>query len=164
MGGTIRWRHASLVAFGFALGACTGLLGDADKLGSPGRVKDVRTAAESYSSNLRWGNYDAAAELVHPDERKAFRRLLREIGDDLRFTSYEIEQVELADSIAEAEALVSFGLYRVPRVQEETLFDYQRWRWDPRRSRWFISPDLALYSGETDGEALTPEGSGSARR
>jgi hypothetical protein len=164
MGRTVRPRVACLAVLGIALGACMGIVGDSDKLGSPGRIKDVRTAAESYSSNLRWGNYDAAAEFVHPDERKAFRRLLREIGDDLRFTSFEIEQVEFADSIAEAEAMVSFSLYRVPRVDEETMFDYQTWRWDPMRSRWFLSPDLALYSGRTDGGAATRAEPGSARR
>lgn len=139
-------RLAWVLAAVALVGACA--LRDPGQVLPIQRKAAVKRASESFSDALRWNRLDEAAALVHADQRAQFRSELAELGDDLRFTSYEIEGVTLGPGLDRALARVRFELYRLPSVEEETLRDEQRWRYDLVQGSWYLEPDLALYRGE----------------
>lgn len=140
-------RARSIVAIlGVAL--CVGCFGAGGRF-SDNRAEILRERVEAYGSNLRWGRVHEAAKLVHPDARVRFVRFMRESQGEVRFTSFEVDHVEfhLADSTGTA--VVTFGLYRPRRVEEQTLVESQDWIFDAEQSKWFIKdPAIAAYRGE----------------
>lgn len=130
----------------------------------PGQVvptkHDVREVVAQFAEDLRWGRYDRAARLVHPERRPVFRNWIRRNGERLRFTSYEIERVARGATIDEVIAQVSFTLYHLPRVEQRTVMVSQHWRFD---AGWYLDPDLSAFSGAESPEVGSSSGGYSDR-
>jgi hypothetical protein len=148
-------RPGWLVPLGFLLfvGGCVGPFSG---LRSPG-LEDAQEVAERYGSELRWGRFNEAAALVHPDLRPRFQRLMAGQEDRLRITSVEVEAVDLSTDGLSGNALVRYRLYRLPAVVEESRSELLRLRRGLSGS-WFVEPNLRELSNDLgiDPDRLAP--------
>jgi hypothetical protein len=149
----MKWAQMSVLLMVLAGVACS--LGQVDPrfLIPSERKGKVREAAEAYAGDLRWGRIEQAARLVHPRARPAFLRTLSGPSHALRFTHFEVESVELAPERDQANARVSFGLYRPPSLEEQRIVEQQVWHYEPDARAWYLEPDLPLYLGEVGAAA-----------
>jgi hypothetical protein len=138
---------AAMLGVLFLVG-CIPVWMDPGYMSRAGRTGRVRSAAESFGHDFRWGRFEQAAQRVQPDQRDAFHTLASELDGSVRFTGFEIESIDLGIARGEATVTAAFTLYRLPSVEETTLREHQLWRFDKIRRRWFIEPNLALYRGD----------------
>ena len=145
----MRISHAGTLLAALGLTACIGLTAHVGPDVRPeARRGDVRKAAEAFGSNLRWGRVAEAALFVHPEERSAFLVRQRELQESVRFTGFEVAGVELGPERSQASAIVTFKLYRLPSLEEETFVEQQRWQYERRHARWYLHPDLERLLGD----------------
>jgi hypothetical protein len=137
---------ALLLALVWLLSGCSVIgLVDPNFLLASKREDKVRFATESFAANLRWNRFPEAAELIAPEHRIAFLKLVQDPDRPVRFTDYSVSAVELGPGRREAQALVTFNLLRMPSLNERMLLDEQRWSYFPSKRAWLIEPDLAAY-------------------
>jgi hypothetical protein len=132
-------RSAVLLAL---LAACLagGCLSMEDPLNLEGSfLRHQRT----FSADLRWGQWDEAAEYVEPARRAEFDALARRLAD-FRVTDYEVRDVQLDSARTSATAVVMFLGYEVSMPVERQVMVTQRWRFDEKDGRWYVSPDADL--------------------
>ncbi|NRA02976.1 MAG: hypothetical protein HRU00_10285 [Myxococcales bacterium] len=139
---------ARSIAAILGIAVCVGCFGSGSGL-SEGQAQLLKGRIERYAENLRWGRVQEAAQLVHPDDRVAFVRFMRETQGRVRFTSFEVDSVEADREEATGVAVVTFRLYRPPRMEERLLVESQNWAFDADRQQWFLrDPDLSGYRGD----------------
>jgi hypothetical protein len=126
------------------------------------RTEDVREAADDYIHALRWGLLDAAAQAVTEERRGAFIEHFTGYTRPLKFTSAEIERVDLGRSRMTADVWVSFEFYQPPSLQERRVFEHQVWRYKPSRRSWEVEPDLAVFPAPVAAGAAPPPVAGAA--
>jgi len=114
------------------------LLGGTDWRGHRRALKDQQL---KYAHLLRWGEYDAASMLVHPDDRERFREELKPFSD-LRLSDYEVIHTEFNAAGSEADVLVAFSAYHVSRLIEHRWVENQHWARDPATGQWTVRPDF----------------------
>jgi len=114
------------------------LLGGADWRGHRSALKDRQL---KYAHLLRWGEYDAASMLVHPDHRERFRAEIKPFTD-LRLSDYEVIDTEFNPTNTEADVMVSFSAYHVARLIEYRWVESQHWTRDPSTRQWTVRPDF----------------------
>ncbi len=139
-------RQLIAIVVASALSGCTFGQIDPDYLLPARRHGKVEEAAESYAANLRWGRLGLAAARVHPAYRQEFMALVTASRRPFQFTDFEVVTVELGPERDQATAHALFSLYRLPSTREIQLADMQQWRYDARARRWYLEPDLELYS------------------
>jgi len=147
-----------ILLWGVATTAC-GVVGRLDPkylIPSERKLK-VTEAAEAYSTSLRWGYFDEAVNWVHPSWRRSFLAQVNNPRAPLRFTLFEVNNIELGPEMDRAEVWVSFALYRPPSLREWTITERQVWRYDPTVRRWYIEPDIGLYRGDVGSSHPPPE-------
>jgi hypothetical protein len=148
-------RPSLLVLFGLLLvgGGC---LSSLSGFRSPG-LEEAQEVVERYGTELRWGRMSEAAELVHPDLRPHFQRLMVGQEDRLRITDFEVESVELTTDRLSGTALVRYRLYRLPAVVEESRRELLPLRrgWS---GAWFVEPNLRELANDlgVDPDRLSP--------
>jgi hypothetical protein len=96
---------------------------------------------ESYTSFVRLGLFDEAAQYVEPSERAAFQELATRFSD-VRMTDAAVEQTALDRAAATAEFDVRYEGYRLSSPTPRRFAARQRWRHDDQAMRWYVTPDL----------------------
>jgi hypothetical protein len=97
----------------------------------------------AFSADVRWGEWERAAEYVEPAGRADFDALARELAD-FRVTDYEVRDVQLDAERTSATAVVVFHGYEVSMPVERQVVVTQRWRFDEEAGRWYVTPDADL--------------------
>lgn len=97
----------------------------------------------SFSADLRWGEWEAAAEYVEPSRRAEFDALARQLAD-FRVTDYEVRDVQLDEERTSATAIVQFLGYEASMPVERQVIVTQHWRFDEGHGRWYVTPDVDL--------------------
>ncbi len=144
------WMSAALATAALAIVGCAAPF---DFFRSPD-LKDAEPVVQDYLSNLRWGRFDDAAELVHPDRRRAFRRLVAGREDQLRITSFEVESIEPVDEEGLARATIRYRVYRLPSLTDEGRRETIGLRWERPQNRWFVQPNLASLERDLSGPSV----------
>ena len=109
------------------------------------REAKMRFATETFAANLRWNRFAEASQLIVPERRIEFLKLVQDPDRPVRLTGYSVSTVEMGPDMGEAKALVTFSLHRLPSLKEQMLLDEQQWRYHPSKRAWLIEPDLAAY-------------------
>jgi hypothetical protein len=101
--------------------------------------------AKQYNNDVRWGRWQEAAAQVEPEQRSAFLKLLDEKDHAYRFTSVDVLTAKpLSDDGTEMELLVALEYYQLPSVQERSVRQIQKWRYDVTLAKWVVTPDLSV--------------------
>jgi hypothetical protein len=101
------------------------------------RVSALEAALYRYGEAIRWGYYDSAFALVHPDRRTALPPGL----ENIRVTGYEVVQPPAQTGGDTAAQMVRIDYVREDVQRVRTLTDRQQWRYEPATKSWW------LYSG-----------------
>ncbi len=132
-------KLAAMALIALALGACSKpifLRGDLRE--------EASEAADTYSTNLRWGKLSAAAEFVEPMRRSEFLAFFAD-GHRYRFTDISVDAIDYDRRTLSASAVVRFTLYTMPMVREIAITDAQDWRFDRDADTWYVDPNLETF-------------------
>jgi hypothetical protein len=129
------WRLLGVFA-----GLCAGL--GCASFGDPmGRAYALEEAQLSYTQSVRWGNLQAASELVDPPMREAFLAQ-RPAFERIRITEYDIGKIDYDPELMSAKVNVTYHGYSLATLEERRIEETQRWeRTDG--STWWVKPQLA---------------------
>ena len=127
------------------LGGCAWLPYNPNSLVPSKRRAALHKSTEAFAANLRFSRFDTAAAFVKEGQRIEFLKLVNDPRSEIRFTDYEVQQVELGETFSEGRALVNFRLHRLPSLTEVGLQDEQVWEYDSWKNAWFLVPDLETY-------------------
>ena len=130
-------RLAALPAL-VLLGAVTGCA----KIEGDQRAEALLAATNTYREAVRWGYWEAALQLVHPDARKD---LEPDALTNVRVTGYEV--VGPSEITPENTALrfarIDYVLQDEQRLKQ--VLDRQDWRWDDTRKAWLLHSGLPAF-------------------
>ena len=131
----VRFRHTHVVAIA-ALLAGFGALGCAN-VSDPALM--FRETQRRYTQLMRFTDYEKAGRFVAPDDRSAFRDRTAALGD-LRFTDYEVREVEnLGDT---GTAHVEYIGYRASDPVVMTYVEDQQWERDG--GAWVVRSKISV--------------------
>jgi hypothetical protein len=97
----------------------------------------------SFTADLRWGQWEDAAEYVEPSRRAEFEALARQLAD-FRVTDYEVRDVQVDAERTSATAIVQYLGYEASMPVEREVIVTQHWRRDEHDGRWYVTPDVDL--------------------
>ena len=129
-----RLRSASLLAVllllptGFV--ACTSARPTPEEL--------LSTSLTAFHSHLVFQRYDDAAAFLPPEQREPFRTYYEEQGEDLKFTEFEIRQLELCPDKSCAYVELDLGWYRLPSTSVQRSKMHERWDYAAEYERWTL--------------------------
>ena len=97
--------------------------------------------ARAYLRSIRWGDYEAAYAFKNPqamDSKMPDFEDLRQI----RVTAYNVKQTILSEDKSTILRIVDFQYYRISNVIVKNLIDRQKWEYDQKANRWYLTSDL----------------------
>jgi hypothetical protein len=97
----------------------------------------------AFTADLRWGQWEDAAEYVEPSRRAEFEALARRLAD-FRVTDYEVRDVQVDAERTSATAVVQYLGYEASLPVEREVIVTQHWRRDEHDGRWYVTPDVDL--------------------
>lgn len=144
----MRLSISALVLAGLALGACAPIA--VNSMEHATRALEPRAELEEtierYTSDVRYGRIDEAAERVEPALQGRFKAKARTLAD-VRFTDSRLDELTFAPDRKSAEAVVVYRGYWLSSPFEREVRVVQQWR-QQRSFDWVVEPDLdALMAG-----------------
>jgi hypothetical protein len=105
----------------------------------------LQAATAAYQSAIRWGYFDTAYALLHPDLRTG--KTLPTVFKDLRVTGYDVVQPPVVARVGQPEAtqIVTIDYLYEDRQVVKTITDHQVWRYDPKLKRWWLGSGLPKF-------------------
>ncbi len=118
---------------------------DTPMFGEKKRMSQLQESAETFGAFLRWGRVEEASTLLHPESRAEFLAHRHVLGEQMRFTDFEVGAAQTGEDPDEAFVVVRFRAYRLPGIEEIASRDRQRW--ERENGRWYLRIDLDRYLG-----------------
>ena len=129
-------------AIGVLLAALLGLSGCMSSLSDPlnrrGQFEDTQ---EAFTQYVRWGRFDEASRFVDPEMREQFMSYAPEFSD-LRFSDYEITQIDMHEGLKSASVQVRYTGYRLSMPFEKTVSLTEEWTRDEATGAWSVKLDI----------------------
>jgi len=104
---------------------------------------------DTYSSVIRWSNFEEAVTFVDPATLKAHpvSKLDLERLNQVRVTSYNAQPARNTGE-HEVRQVVEIGLVNVNTQSARSVIDRQTWRFDDKEKRWWLVsglPDITTH-------------------
>lgn len=128
-------RIGALLLAAWAAAACS-------TFGAGKRAEDFEECHKRFASYVRWGKIDKASLWVTPDQRVEFLSLAPDLTL-LRFTDYEILEVDLDDDARTATVEVRYSGYLANQPIERSIDVLQEWSQDEATGEWLVRLDIA---------------------
>jgi hypothetical protein len=112
----------------------------------PSRANALDRIFYEYSSDLRWGDFDAAYAFVDPKSRAEhpLSDLERARFKQVEVSGYEV--VSRVDGEGTVDQQVQLGLINRNTQVPRTILYHEHWRWDAEKKNWWLEsglPDIA---------------------
>jgi len=106
------------------------------------RGYSLEEAQRKYTSLVRWGEFKKASAFVQEDVRDVF---LRDAPSpkQLRFTDYEVGQVEIDDDTGTSTVEVTYFAYQPASPLEISVVETQHWERDGIGNNWRVRPSFS---------------------
>jgi hypothetical protein len=108
------------------------------------RSQSLQDTLDAYQKMLRWGDFTAAMQFLHPDHMPSQREaaLIMKRFEQIQMNGYQVKsQAPASDKETFLQtAEVSFANRHNMVVR--TIEDPQVWRWVPERERWMLISGL----------------------
>jgi hypothetical protein len=103
---------------------------------------------DTYSSVIRWSNFEEAVTFIDPATLKAhpISKLDLERLNQVRVTSYNAQPARNTGE-HEVRQIVEIGLVNVNTQSARSVIDRQAWRFDAKEKRWWLVsglPDITV--------------------
>lgn len=112
--------------------------------GGSAKRSPLEQSLYTYSSTIRWSEFDKALAFVDP-EAPAMEPLALERLQQYQVSGYDVRSSEQV-SDTEYTQVVELRVVNRHTQAERTVTDRQRWRWDAEAKRWWLAsglPDLS---------------------
>ena len=98
---------------------------------------------DTYSSVIRWSNWDEAVAFIDPETVKAhpISKLDLERFNQVRVTTYNAQPARNTGE-HEVRQIVEIGLVNVNTQSARSIVDRQTWRFDAKEKRWWLVSGL----------------------
>ncbi len=104
---------------------------------------DLSKSIDDYHQHLTWGRYAEAAGYLPIAQRNEFIGIHDEIGDELRFTEYELGTIDLTSDEQEATVAVTLSWYtETSQIVQDTRLE-ETWTYDEESEFWFLTQRVA---------------------
>ena len=99
---------------------------------------------EQYSALVRWSQFDALPDYMHPDwlAENPIRQLDIERLRQFRVTSYRVRQVISVDDGDGVDRVIQLRLNHIHSAREREVQYLESWRWDEEFERWMLHSPL----------------------
>mgnify|MGYP006951130353 CR=1 FL=1 len=109
----------------------------------------LETTLETYSSVIRWGNFEEAMAFIDPEALKAHPVTPLDLQryHQVQVTVYA-EQKALPVGENEVRQMVEIGIVNINTQAARTVLDNQLWRYDAQAKRWWLMsglPDITAH-------------------
>jgi hypothetical protein len=131
-------RIPAVIALVALLGASGCLSAITDPLNRRGEFEDTQTKFTQY---VRWGNFQEASKFVAPELRDEFMAFAPEFST-VRFSDYEITNVDIQEGIKSASVQVRYTGYRLDMPVEKSVDLTQEWTRDEETGVWTVTLDI----------------------
>lgn len=115
--------------------------------GGSGKRSPLEQTLYTYSSVIRWSEFDKAVAYLDPQAQAATPMSALELE---RLKQYQVSgyDVRSSEQVGDGEYLQVVEIRVVNRhtQAERSLTDRQRWRWDPEAKRWWLASGLPDFS------------------
>ena len=105
------------------------------------RRNNFEQAQHKFTTLVRWGHIDDASRYVIAEQRADFMSLAPGLVD-LRFTDYEIIEIDMAEDYQTAVVDIRYRGYRLSQPVERTVDLQQKWHRDPLDGDWTVEVEL----------------------
>ena len=145
-------RRARLLAAALPLLASTGCVFPAiisaftDTLGREAALVDQQ---RSYTKLVRWNDFEAASEFVHPEMRDEFLSYENAFSQ-FRVTEFEIGKIQFNEDNTAATVRVTYHAYSMLSMVERQVKETQEWERTGKGNTWWVR---AAMGGRTEGFA-----------
>jgi hypothetical protein len=109
-----------------------------DPLNRRGQFQDTQTKFTQY---VRWGKFKEASKFVDPQMREEFMSFAPEFSE-LRFSDYEIREVDIQDGVKSASVQVRYTAYRLDMPVERSVDLTEEWTRDEATGAWTVKLDI----------------------
>ena len=107
-----------------------------------GHRRNFEEIQAKFTKFIRWGAIDEASAFVAKEQRDDFLELSHELTD-MRFTDYEILDLEYGEEDESATVKVRYMGYRLSQPIEKSISVTQEWEKDPENGAWTVRLDVA---------------------
>jgi hypothetical protein len=106
-----------------------------------GKKQTFEEIQRRYTSDVHYGLYDRAIQVVEPELRPRFREMASAL-DELRITSIEVDSLTIDSRRANATVQVRYRGYWLSSPIEREVTVTQRWRRDVPTDDWYVTPEF----------------------
>ncbi|MEM1081587.1 MAG: hypothetical protein AAGH65_08405 [Pseudomonadota bacterium] len=108
------------------------------------RERTETEVIDQYSALVRWSQYDALVDYMHPDwlEENPVTSLDLERLKQFRVTGYRVRQIVSVDEGNGVERVVQLRMYHFHTARERQIDYLESWRWDEEYERWMLHSGL----------------------
>jgi hypothetical protein len=131
-------RTPTAIALVALLGVSGCLSAITDPLDRRGEFEETQTKFTQY---VRWGKFQEASEFLAPELRDEFMALAPEFST-VRFSDYEITDVDIQDGIKSASVQVRYTGYRLDMPVEKSVALTEEWTRDEETGVWTVKLDI----------------------
>ena len=130
-----------LLAVLLGLSGCSSMI--SDPLDRRGQFEETQ---EAFTQYVRWGRFEEASRFVDPEMREQFMSCAPEFSD-LRFSDYEITEIDMGEGLKSASVQVRYTGYRLSMPVEKTVSLTEEWTRDEATGAWTVKPDIEKLRG-----------------
>ncbi|MBN1945079.1 MAG: hypothetical protein JW797_05350 [Bradymonadales bacterium] len=106
-------------------------------------------ALDDFHSHLVWSRYSEAAGYLPDGQRGHFLGIQEELGDQMRYTEYEIGSIDLNPETQQAVVTVTLKWYQVPQYIIQTTHLRETWTYDKEEEVWWLTDRTITNSSPT---------------
>lgn len=97
--------------------------------------RDLQMRVQSFHTDLRWARYEAAAEVIVPEERQRFLGRYDELGDDFKIANMDMITVKRpSDKSAIVEMKQESYIEPQMTIKKQTFLEL----WERREGQWLL--------------------------
>jgi hypothetical protein len=112
-----------------------------------GRKAAFDRTQRNYTKFLRWGDVEAAARYVHPEQREEFLDY-EGAFEGIRVTDFEVGEVEYGEKNATASIRVTYRAYSLASMLEKKIKETQKWERLGSSNDWVVRPEIDGLVGQ----------------
>ena len=124
---------AMMILAAFATASCA-FWGKGDKAG----LKTFQKCVELFNTAMRWGDYQAASELVFPLKKQQFWSLAELIKKSVRITEVTVRDASVSKTETTGTAIVTVQYYRLNSAVLKDAVIREEWVFSPEEKVWRI--------------------------
>lgn len=121
------------IAFVWVTSACGGQQANSDPR------ENLDTAIDDYHTHLTWGRFNEAAGYLPVEHRNEYVGYHEEVGDDVRYTEFEVGAIDVNGEDLEARVTVTVSWFEEHSYTLRETRMSETWAFDEESEHWMLT-------------------------